>query len=255
MRRAASVQSMSPSSLVRRGAYVASGVVLRFLVRRARRHRVGHVHEEAARRCRRGRPRALRWFRRARSAERVVASMAPASSLAATRMMVTPVSVSPAMTARCTGRGAAVFRQERRVHVDHAEPRHGEEPGRNQLPVRRDHPEVGTPGGRAPPPHPVPAATRAARVAAIAPPPRPSPARRSPSGRGRGGDRAASPRRRRRAATRSAPRASAPRSAACRRRRRGVRYHFPARSSFRILRTMKSFWRPRNRSTNSLPSR
>ena len=32
-------------------------------------------------------------------------------------------------------------------------------------------------------------------------------------------------------------------------------HHFPVRSSFLIFRTMKSFWRPRSRSTKSVPSR
>ena len=34
-----------------------------------------------------------------------------------------------------------------------------------------------------------------------------------------------------------------------------IRYHFPARASFLILRTMRSFCRPRRRSTKSVPSR
>ena len=56
-----------------------------------------------ARRSARGRARPRRWSRRRRSADAPSRSSAPASSALTTRMIVTPVSCSPAITARCTG--------------------------------------------------------------------------------------------------------------------------------------------------------
>ena len=52
------------------------------------------------------------------------------------------------MIARCTGAAPAVPRQQRRVHVDHAEPRRGEHRIREDLAVSRDDAEVGAKRGQ-----------------------------------------------------------------------------------------------------------
>ena len=68
---------------------------------------------------------------------------APASSAFTTRMIVTPVSGSPAMTARWMGDGAAPARQQRRVDVDHAEARQRDATVRQDLAVGGHDAQVG----------------------------------------------------------------------------------------------------------------
>ena len=169
-------------------------------------------------------------------------------------MIVTPVSGSPAMTARCMGAAprylgssdACTLTKPRRGAISTRRAgscrRRRRRRGRAQRGKCREKRGVLQPFGL----------KRQAGLERGAP----SRRRRSSCGRGRAADPAASRRRRPCVATRAARRASAPRMPACRRRRCArPRYHFPARVSFRIFRTIRSRLMPRSRSTNSVPSR
>ena len=113
------------------------------------RHRCRRRCDRASRRAARRRDRAsvaLDARRRVVGADRHArrcASIGPASSALTTRMMVTPVSAIAVDHRAMDGRGAAVARQQRGVHVDQAEARRRQQPVRQDLAVGGDHAEVG----------------------------------------------------------------------------------------------------------------
>ena len=141
---AGEAQSITPSSFVRRWAYVASASSCASFDDVDRRRGLRSSRPARRRRCAPDRVRRRRWFRRGPIGRRAVASIGPASSALTTRMIVMPVSRSPAMIGAMHRRGPPVARQQRRVDVDHA--RGAARPARasrQDLAVGRDDAEIG----------------------------------------------------------------------------------------------------------------
>ncbi len=118
-------------------------LVLRGFAWRAARERHRASRPAGRRRASRAAPRAPRAVSSGSIAVSRAASIGPASSAFTTRMIVTPVRASPSRMARCDRRRPAVTRQQRRVDVDHAEPRQIEQHLRQDPAVGGDHAEVG----------------------------------------------------------------------------------------------------------------
>ena len=188
-----------------------------------------------------------------------IASIGPASSSCTTRMMVMPVSASPAITARCTGAAPRYFGQQRSVDVDHAEPRDAQERVRQDPPVRGDDAEVGPERGH-----------RREKLVFLEPGRAEAPERRRatasslvgvaatrwPRPFGRSGcDTTADDLRGRRLEEGRQRRHRELRRAEVDDSQRRRRHHRPARFSLWIFRTIRSLLIPRSRSMNTVPSR
>ena len=199
-----------------------------------------------------------RWSRRARSARVALANIAPASSVVPTRMIVTPVSVSPSITARCTGAAPRYFGSSDACTLIMPEARHVRA-ARRESAARRRRPRR----GRAPQRASVACDVRVAQASRAAAPAAPCSTRQRLDRRV-GDLLAAAPRPiglrdDAETAWREPSSASSVGTANCgvpkKTTRERAAHHLPARASFWILRTIRSFCRPRSRSTNSVPSR
>ena len=126
-----------------------------------------------------------------RSAAATWRSIGPASSSFTTRMIVTPGVAVASHHRAMDGRRAAVLGQQRRVDVDHPEPRNGEQRLRQDAPVRRDDAEIGVVSRRSRPGTPRREAWRAAGPARQLLSPAPSSASARRAVRGPSGDPAA----------------------------------------------------------------
>ena len=152
------------------------------------------------------------------------------------------------------GRRAAVLRQQRRVHVDHTEPGRGENGIGQNLAVGGDDAQIGSKGGQrvdeAAVFQPLGLQNRHARIERAAFHRRIGcflPAAPRPIGLRHDADHVMP----------GAEQRVERRHGKCWRAEKdnAQRHHFPARVSFRILRTMRSRLMPRSRSTNNAPSR
>ena len=240
-------------------AYVTPCGWLRRLDRAAVRELRRRVSDSSRRRAPRGLAPPPRWSRPGRSVAGDVANIAPASSSLTTRMIVTPVSVSPAMTARWTGAAPRHRGSIEPCTLIMPEPRDREQRVRQDPPVGCDHAEV-----------------RLASRALLAGRPR----RAASSGCSTGMPCAsatafvgcrdevlpaslrpirlrhdARPRRAGSASRRCERRHGERRRAEVDDAQAGERHHLPARFSFWILRTIMSRLIPRRRSMNTMPSR